>query len=173
MKLHANVANLFASSDMMHGADFEPFGKTFIHLLKISPGSDRLQINNNFDLVDYMFRLRNASDKLLKELRSLREDMLARFPKTEPAQPIRQEDGCLIIDARGSYPNLAEAHDALDRYVFMRALEECDGNVTRASELLGIARNIGHALNRQMQGLPVRASRALGNKPKLKRRRSR
>ncbi len=173
MDLQANFANLFASSDKMHGNDFEPFAEVFIYLLKISPGSDRLQIDNNFALAEGMFRLRHANDKRLKELQSLRDEMLGRLPKADPAQPIRQEDGCLIIDARGVYPNLAEAHDALDRYVFLRALEECDGNVTKTSELLGISRNIGHALNRQMQGLPVRASRAANNKPKLKRRRRR
>jgi hypothetical protein len=43
MDLHASFANLFASSDMMHGNDFEPFAEVFIYLLKIAPGNDRLK----------------------------------------------------------------------------------------------------------------------------------
>jgi hypothetical protein len=167
-------ANLFASSIEMHGNDFEPFAKTFIHLLRIEPIYDRLQMNNIFPLIEAMFRLRHASSQQLTRLLSVRDEILSRLPKTEPSHLIREENGCLVIDARAAYPQLEEARHAVERYLFKRAVAECGGNVSEACRRLGISRNVGHALSKIMQGLPIRASRASGdNKAKPKRRRSR
>ena len=96
----------------------------------------------------------------VRELRNLVERVLILNPKTQrierrhlPALVAR--DAAKSSGTREDFSSLTEARDAYERDFILKKLDECNGNVTRAAEALGLERS---HLYRKMRtlGVPVK-----------------
>jgi hypothetical protein len=99
---------------------------------------------------------------------------LRAFERTIQREPIRVEDDCLILDARTTWPAMRDAREAVERYLYDRAMEETGGNAAAAGRLIGLSRYEMMTLGRILRGEAPRRSRskkAEDEDPKPERRR--
>ncbi|MCC6742683.1 MAG: tetratricopeptide repeat protein [Acidobacteria bacterium] len=73
--------------------------------------------------------------------------------------PIRIDGDSLIIDSRLGFPNLKDAREAVERFLFDRSMRETGGNASAAGRLIGASPFQMHCLGRALQGLPTRPGR--------------
>ncbi len=103
----------------------------------------------------------------VRELRNLVERVLILNPKTQrierkhlPLLVSREaaRDGAKSASRSEEFSTLLEAREAYERDYILKKLDECDGNVTRAAEALGLERS---HLYRKMKALGVNVNRLL------------
>lgn len=114
------------------------------------------------------YQILATSGWLLKTLERIEHDL--------ECAPIRFEsEVTLVIDTSLNMPSLKQAREAVERFLFERAMETTNGNASAAGRLLGASPFQMHCLGRVLRGESPRPGRGEGPEAKrtYKRRRSR
>ncbi len=159
-----NLLSLIHGSNGMYGDNFTVFGQCILQWVEMYPWNSQGDVETVYKLIQSLFKERNVRQELNEKLGSVREKLEARLLEQRPpdysSEVIRIHKGRLIIDATSKVPNIKEAREATERYVFGTALKMSGGNISAASRLTGLTKNEGHYLNKLLLGHPGRRPRA-------------